>query len=55
MSANVLVRESWSIVSYQIRPAVSQAWPPSACATSTKARLGMPELRCTPPESDGPS
>ena len=36
---------------YQIRPAPSAAEPPMATAASWKARLGMPELRWTPPWS----
>ncbi len=36
---------------YQIRPAPSAAEPPIAIAASWKARLGMPELRWTPPLS----
>ena len=36
---------------YQIGPAPSADLPPIAVAASTKARLGMPELRCTPPLS----
>ena len=36
---------------YQIRPAPSADEPPIAVAASWKARLGMPELRWTPPLS----
>ena len=36
---------------YQIRPAPSADEPPIAVAASWKARLGMPELRWTPPWS----
>ena len=38
-------------VRYQMRPARSQAWPPSATATRWNALFGMPELMCTPPLS----
>jgi hypothetical protein len=54
-SANWLVREGCGIDSYQIVPAVSYAGLPNACATNTKARFGIPELMCTPPESAGPT
>ena len=42
------------MASYQIAPPVSQALPPRLLAASTKARFGIPELMCTPPESAGP-
>ena len=36
---------------YQTCPACSQLRPPMARAARAKARLGIPELMCTPPLS----
>ena len=40
---------------YQIAPAPAQVLPPIEVAASWKARLGMPELRWTPPLSSAVS
>ena len=44
---------SWPLtsVSYQTWPAFSQLCPPMSSAAKAKARLGIPELMCTPPLS----
>ena len=51
--AKSVVAPTWPPVraAYQIAPAPSHDRPPMAVAARWKARLGMPELRCTPPLS----
>src|SRR5262249_21038927 len=53
-SRKSLVLGSFSRVLYKRRPASSHAFPLSALAVRTNARLGMPELIWTPPRSRGP-